>query len=115
MGVMIGIYGNWIIAVLDKISDAGLIQTGLFFLSFFPLIFYFMEVFTDFDKQTRFGKHSHRLIPIIGIFHIILVYSSLFIAELVNNQNVFVMSGVFLWSMLMFFEWTGFVRQKPNL
>ena len=55
---MVGIYGNWLVGVIDKIGADTSNQAFLFVASLFPLAFYFMEAFSDFDKQSWIGKAS---------------------------------------------------------
>ncbi len=117
IGVMIGIYGNWLIAVLEKIGGDVTTQTGFFGVSIFFLMFYFMEAFTESEKQTLIGKipMSVPLKTIFGLVHVLFVLASLSFAGIFSEEIVFTWFGVAIWVMLMSFERTGFEGKMEKI
>ena len=72
IGVMIGLYGNWLIAIVEKLEKTGLLPILLFAFSFVPFIFYFQENFSGIEKQTWL-----KWIPlktILGSIYVLLVF-----------------------------------------
>ena len=106
MGVMIGVYGNWLVAVLGKLEKAVSIPAFLFGLSFFPFIWYFMEAFKEIESQIWVGRipYSLPLKTFLGLGHIAFVIASLGFAGLFPTEWLFPWFGTAIWFMLMSFE-----------
>jgi len=102
IGVMIGVYGNWLIAFLEKLNQANNIQVILFGFSFLPFLWYFQEIFTRLEHQKWVG-----FIPLktfLGIFYLGTIVSLLTVSKLVTSEPLFSWTGMALWFMLMMVE-----------
>jgi hypothetical protein len=97
IGVFIGIYGNWLIAVVDKLSTNLSLSMLPVAISFGFLVFYFQEIYSS-------ERHFHKWLSrstILGIIYFLLVALSLFLNGVWYSEFVFVWVGAFLWVALM--------------
>lgn len=99
MGVMLGVYGNWLIAVLGKMERTGLIPMFLFAIAILPFLLYFMEAFRE--------NRSGRLVNIYGFIHFLLMLASLISLVVIEESTdfaLFAWFGFAIWVVLMWFE-----------
>jgi hypothetical protein len=98
IGVFIGIYGNWLIALVEKfgtnVEGYSLIP---FTLSFLFLIWYFREIFSRTGHSFRFLRRA----DVLGYVYILLVSISLLLYNKLNGDYYFIGIGAFLWIALM--------------
>ena len=97
MGVMIGLYGNWLIQLLDKIQNKDWIPLLVFTFSFFPFVLFFKEVFSE--EQTRLKNVSLKLV--LGGVYILMIYGAIALSGLSCSDYFFSITGVFLWIVLL--------------
>jgi len=97
MGVMIGLYGNWLIQLLDKIQNKDWIPLLAFTFSFFPFVLFFKEVFSE--EQRRLKHVSLKLV--LGGVYILMVYGAIALSGLSSSDYFFSITGVFLWIVLL--------------
>ena len=102
IGVMIGVYGNWLIAIVEKLGEANLFPMMLFAFSFVPFVLYFHEIFTEIERQTWV-----KMVPlknILGVTYLILVFVSLWISGIYTSETLLSWTGIALWTVLMLVE-----------
>ena len=97
IGVFIGIYGNWLIAVAEKLGRNAGYPMIPFVLSFAFLLLYFQEVF----KNERTFYKCIRKAHILGSIYILLVALSLALSGFLNSEIAFSGVGFLLWIALM--------------
>ena len=97
IGVFIGIYGNWLIAVVEKLGNNVGYSMVLFALSFLFLILYFQEIF---GRERHFYKWWSRS-TILGSIYILLVVLSLYLKGIMDSDLFFVVVGLVFWIALM--------------
>jgi hypothetical protein len=102
IGVMIGVYGNWLIAVLEKLNQADNIQAILFAFSFLPFLWYFQEIFTGLERQKWVGFVPLKMF--LGIFYLGTILSLLLFSNLLASEWLFSWAGMTFWVMLMMVE-----------
>jgi hypothetical protein len=102
IGVMIGVYGNWLIALLEKLNQADNIQVILFGFSFLPFLWYFQEIFNGLEHQKWVGFIPRK--KFLGAFYLIIIAGLLVVSNLVASEGLFSLTGVIFWVMLMVVE-----------
>jgi hypothetical protein len=98
IGVFIGIYGNWLVALLAKLGNNTDFPLGLFLISFILLFFYFGEAYKDTKEQKR--GMSIRLADVLSFVYFILILISLSISGLISSAFAFSISGLVIWILL---------------
>ncbi len=100
LGVFIGIYGNWLIALVDKLGKNVGYSMIPFVISFVILLWYFQEAFKN---EPTFVK-SLRLGNILGSIYFLLIAFSLLWSGLGVSEYTFSAVGIALWFILMTVE-----------
>jgi hypothetical protein len=98
IGVFIGIYGNWLIAVVEKLGKSIGYSMMPFLLSFVFFLWYFQEIF---KHERTFYKGWIRKSHILGSIYILLVAVSLFLNGVLDADIFFSGVGFLLWIALM--------------
>jgi len=102
MGVMIGFYGNWLIALVERLElpkTANYNLMWLFGFSLVMLLTYFLEAFTELQKQTWV-----KFIPlktILGSTHLASMFALLWFSGIYESGFLFSWTGVALWVILL--------------
>ena len=102
IGVMIGIYGNWLIAIVEKLEKTNPFAILLFTFSFAPFVLYFVEIFTEIEKQ--FWIKLISLKNFLGSIYLVMVFVSLWISGVYQSEPLFSWTGIALWAVLMAVE-----------
>ena len=102
IGVMIGIYGNWIIAIVEKLEKRPPFSILLFAISFIPFILYFQEIFTEIEKQTWVKSISFK--NFLGATYLAIVFLSLYSCGMFVSDPLLFLTGIVLWVTLMTVE-----------
>jgi ABC-type multidrug transport system permease subunit len=97
MGVLIGLYGNWLIQLIDKIQNQGFVVLTVFTLSFMPFILFFKEAFSK--KPARPKGFSLKLM--LGGVYIVMVYGAIALSELLFSNYYFTSVGGIFWILLL--------------
>lgn len=108
MGIMIGFYGNWLIQLLDKIKSLNLLSQAFLLFSFGPLFIYFWIAYTDLKDQLVFNLINYK--GIAGFTHLILVLLSTGWGNILADEYLFILPGIFFWMSLLIVEMTGLIR-----
>lgn len=108
MGVLIGFYGNWLIQLLDKLKSANTSSKILLILSFGPLFVYFWIAYTDVTYQLLFNLINVK--GFFGFLHFVLVITSTGLGNILVDEFVFILPGVFFWLSLLIVEMKGLLR-----
>lgn len=111
IGVMIGIYGNWLIALVEKLENTELSAILLFVVSFAPFISYFYEIHTEIENQSWLRWMPSK--TILGTIYILLIFGSLMLSGLFETESLFSASGIVFWFMLMKVEDVNW-RERGN-
>jgi len=102
IGVMIGIYGNWIIAIVEKLEKRPPFSILLFAISFIPFILHFQEIFTEIEKQTWVKSISFK--NFLGATYLAIVFLSLYSCGMFVSDPLLFLTGIVLWVTLMTVE-----------
>jgi hypothetical protein len=102
IGVMIGLYGSWIMGLLGKLNQANSVQVSLFGFSFLPFLWYFQEIFTILENQ-KFVLHLP-LKMFLGTIYFLIILVLLSYSGLMGSELLFSWTGLLFWVMLMMVE-----------
>lgn len=104
IGVFIGIYGNWLVAVFQEIAKEFDLSSLLTTLSLFPLFYYFWKIHKeDVNPQDKNWKR------LLWGSHFILILVAYIINNEVFNLNLpFIVFGLAIWFFLYQVEWRAF-------
>lgn len=97
IGVFIGIYGNWLIAAVEKLNVNIWYSMMLFVLSLAFLVFYFQEIFSSKRQWHKFWSRS----TILGYTYGLLLTASLYLNGVMDSEWFFVGVGFVFWIALM--------------
>jgi len=99
MGVFIGIYGNWLVALTEKLEQNLDLPVSIFIFSFFPFLWYFQEAFKSPKDQSEIMGLSSTII--LGCAYLCMITVVLGLTGVFFSELPFSLTGLTTWYLLM--------------